>query len=143
MSDKHTTQRQFIVFDADDGDYTGYWFGERVPGTFGSYLEAEAPSTPMSENSSRGSLPCGRRRGCARRPCMKVLNSIQAVADLLALAEEIGQTEGLDARAAFKRALAELPRLANDVTTNVRYAPTTPQKPVTRWRPVQRERSGR
>ena len=74
---------------------------------------------------------------------MKVLNSIQAVADLLALAEEIGQTEGLDERAAFKRAQAERPRLANDVTTNVRYAPTTTQKPGTRWRPVQRERSGR
>ena len=72
---------------------------------------------------------------------MKTLDTLESVADLLALAKEIAQAEGLDERAAFKRALAALSELASDVQMDVRY--TMKRKPVTRWRPVQRERSGR
>ena len=70
---------------------------------------------------------------------MKTLDTLEAVTDLLALAKEIAQAEGLDERAALRRALAELPRLVNDVQTDVRY--TMQRKPVTRWRPVQQERN--
>ena len=36
------TQRQYIQFDATTGAYLAFWYGERIPGWFGSYLEAEA-----------------------------------------------------------------------------------------------------
>ena len=41
MSDKRTPQRQSIVFDADYGDFRAYVYGERLPGWYRSYLEAE------------------------------------------------------------------------------------------------------
>ena len=67
---------------------------------------------------------------------MRVVNTIGAVTELLALAKEIEEQEHVDKQVAFSRALAELPRLTNDVQMKVRYAPRT--KPVTRWRPVHR-----
>ncbi len=36
------TQGQYIQFDATAGAYQASWYGERIPGWFGSYLEAES-----------------------------------------------------------------------------------------------------
>lgn len=74
---------------------------------------------------------------------MKLFNTIEVVKELLSLAREIAQAEGLDDKAALKRALAELPRLATDAHRNVRYRPTAQRAPERRvalsemrWRPV-------
>ncbi len=69
---------------------------------------------------------------------MPMCNTVAAVNDLLALAEEIAAEEQISIQEGMHRALAELPRLTSDATQNMRYAPMQhirPQ-PVTRWRPV-------
>ncbi|HSH80275.1 MAG TPA: hypothetical protein VLA19_17245 [Herpetosiphonaceae bacterium] len=71
---------------------------------------------------------------------MTLVNTIAAVKELLALSKEIAAVEGVSEREAQRRALAELPRLANDAQRDVRYAPSKPRRVVLsemRWRPVE------
>ena len=69
---------------------------------------------------------------------MPIFNTVSAVDDLLALAQEIAEQEQIAVSEGVRRALAELPRLTGDARQDVRYAPAQQvrPKPVTRWRPV-------
>ena len=69
---------------------------------------------------------------------MPMFNTVSAIDDLLALAQEIVDEEQIPFPEGVRRALAELPRLTGDARQDVRYAPAPPvrPKPVTRWRPV-------
>jgi hypothetical protein len=69
---------------------------------------------------------------------LRTVDTLGAVNDLLALAKEIADVEGLSFQEGLRRALAELPRLANDVHQNRRYAPKQPRTQLgqMRYRPV-------
>lgn len=54
---------------------------------------------------------------------MKLVNTVEALKELLQLAREIQEAEGLPEKDALKRAISELPRLTNDAVQNVRYRP--------------------
>ncbi len=72
---------------------------------------------------------------------MRIVNTVGAVKELLALANEIAAVEGVSEKEALRRALAELPRLANDAQHNVRFKPAEPRRVTLsemRWRPTGR-----
>ncbi len=72
---------------------------------------------------------------------MGVVNTLEATKELLALAAEIAAEEGLAEKDALRKAIAELPRLANDASQNLRYRPGQPRRRESladwRYRPVE------
>ncbi len=67
---------------------------------------------------------------------MIMVNSVQAVADLLALAEEIAREERIPLKMAVVRAGHEQANLRADATLRIRYRPAQFQRrvPIPQWR---------